>query len=238
MIGVTADTDLTGPIVNTAVANAADDRSPNNDAASIGADLAPIADLTVALSLPAGGDAGGSSNGTLTVTNAGPSDAATPEVVLPLPPGFTLDVGTGAPAGVSCSQTGSIARCTLGSLAPSSPLVIPVVMRVAPSVAPASYDLSGWVGTTTAESGSANNDTATSFAVTNSVDLSITKTGPATALAAGSTAEYVVTLSNTGTSDTLPSSTGHVISDTFADGLTVLSATATLALPARWPTRR
>ena len=78
------------------------------------------------------------------------------------------------------------------------------------------------VASTTADPNPANNTATAVTTVTASADLAITKTGPATVVAAGSVA-YTLTVRNNGPSD----AANLTVTDTLPAGVTFVSATGT-----------
>ncbi|MFV0461489.1 MAG: hypothetical protein ACK5MT_22270 [Actinomycetales bacterium] len=221
----------TGHITNTAAVDPGlvdanyDDESRNNNTTSVGADLAPLADLTMAINLDAGAHPAGTEfAGSLVVTNAGPSRASSPVITLRMPAGVRITPTVDYPAGYTCTQAGQLVSCTVPPVDPSVPVTLPVTVALDPAIRPATLTLNGSVGTTTAESDLTNNAATASTSVYNNASLSIAKSGPEVPFAAGSQAEYAIVVSNTGDSDALPITGGYVVTDTVPDGLTILSA--------------
>jgi len=140
----TSDPDL-GTVSESAVVSADQaDPVPGNDSASVSARVVSTQDSDVGIS----GTAGASRvrtfstvTYTLTVTNAGPDDAADVDVTVPIPPGVTL--GAVSTSQGTCSGTASVV-CALGSLANggSASVVVPVTPAW-PSVLNLSASLAG-----------------------------------------------------------------------------------------------
>jgi uncharacterized repeat protein (TIGR01451 family) len=180
---------------------------------------AECADLSIAKSGPATAMAGDDISYTLTVANAGPSSAASVQVVDTLPAGTSF-VSATAPAGWTCTPAGDVSvTCTRASLASGGSAVITVVVT-APSEAAALTNLAE-VSSSTPDPDPSDNSASVDTSVAASADLSITKTGPATAVA-GTQIAYSLTVANAG-----PSTAADVsVTDTLPAGTTFSSSSA------------
>ncbi|MBG6056658.1 putative repeat protein (TIGR01451 family)/fimbrial isopeptide formation D2 family protein [Cryobacterium sp. MP_M5] len=173
---------------------------PNPNSASDPTDVTDLADVTIVKSITPDAAtvvAGGSIVYTLTVTNAGPSDADALSVTDTLPAGFTATAIEGADwtctlATVSCT------RATLG--------VTTSVITVTATVSPAVLD--GTVATNTADvawtdgrPGPHTDTDSVSVTVTAVADLVLVKTAPITTPNAGDAVDFDLALTNAGLSD-------------------------------------
>jgi uncharacterized repeat protein (TIGR01451 family) len=213
-------------ITNTASATAATaDPASANNAAPATTTVTRSADISVLKTAAATATAGTNLTYTITVTNNGPSDAATVTMADTLPPNTTFVsesqtsgpafVCTNPPAGGAGAVSCSIAALTLGTSATFS-----IVVQVAP-LAPAGPS-SNTATITSANDPNAGNNTAT--ATTNitlaSADLSITKTPSAGPYGTGGLLTYTIVVSNGGpfpansvvVTDVLPAGTTYVSS--------------------------
>jgi uncharacterized repeat protein (TIGR01451 family) len=177
------------------------------------------ADLRVTKTGPAESVTGSLVAYTITVTNAGPSDAEAVQLLDPAPAGLSFVSATAPCAGGF--------PCELGSLAAGFSKDVTVIFQVT-FVGPGRI-----VNTATATSPTtpdpvlANNDGSTStsnLVALRSADLQVTKTGPATAVAGG-LVEHTITVTNAG-----PLAAQAVqLLDLVPDGLSFVSATAPCA---------
>ncbi len=210
------------PIQNTAtVASTTADPTPGNNTSAIASTTVGFsADVSITKTGPATVNAGQNIVYTITVTNNGPSDAASVSVSDTMAAGLTLFSNTGA-----CT-TGF--PCSLGLLANGQQRTITSTF-VVPSgytgVSPVQNTAS--VTTTTPDPTPGNNTSATvSTTVGRSADVSITKTGPAT-VNAGQNVVYTITVTNNGPSDAAVVS----VADTTPAGLTFVSNTGACTTP-------
>ena len=121
-----------GDTITASVGTLSDTASKTWTASNPGADVAVAKSCTPTTVLP-----GGQVTCTLTVTNAGPADAADVVVTDSLSSGTTL-VGTPGGGGFACVTSGTSPQvsCTLASLASGSTAAVTVVMRVGENVGP------------------------------------------------------------------------------------------------------
>ncbi|MCL2802963.1 MAG: hypothetical protein FWD29_03245 [Micrococcales bacterium] len=164
---------------------------------------------------------------TITATNHGPSDAAgliisdlvTSSAYLRL---VAVEPGT---SGATCNPGPILSQCALAALPVGLTVSLEVTGWVSPS-APAGTSLSNAASViaTTPDPATQNNLTSIGLTVAPpEADLSITKTGPASALPGG-TISYTLSVTNHGPAD----STGARVRDTLPAGLTAISASSTL----------
>lgn len=149
---------------------------------------------------------------TITVTNAGPSDAVGVSVVDTLPAGYTL-VGTSADSGSWSAPT-----WTIGPLAKGTSATLTMVATVN---AAGPYANSATVGATTRDPGLDNNTATATPVPVASADLGITKAMDASTPIVGSRVTFTVTVTNAGPSD----AAGVNVVDTLPAGYTLVSAT-------------
>jgi uncharacterized repeat protein (TIGR01451 family) len=221
-IGIT----VTAPAQAAALSNTASvssttaDPNPGNNTAVASTTVTASADLSIAKAGPATAVAGSTIDYTLTVSNAGPSDAASLSVSDTLPAGVTFVSASGT--GWICSNVGDVsvtctrAALTSGSSAPA------ITVRVTAPASAATLSNSASVSSATADPNPANNTAIAATTVTASADLSVVKLGPATITASGALT-YQVDVANAG-----PSAAGAVsMVDTLPAGVTFVSATGT-----------
>lgn len=179
------------------------------------APVAPTADLALTKTGPATVVAGTQVTYTLTLTNSGSADAQSVNVSDTLPAGETfVSASTGTGSGTSYSSG------SLGTLAAGASTSITLVAAVNPGAnSGAVLTNSATASTTTAESSTANNTATFNSTVTTSADVSIAKTGPATA-SAGQNITYTLTINNVGPSNAQSVS----VTDTLPAGETFVSA--------------
>jgi uncharacterized repeat protein (TIGR01451 family) len=224
---VTAGTVLT----NTATATSTTgEGSPGNESGTATTTVATSADLSVTkVDTPDPVTAGNNLTYTITVTNAGPSNAASVSLSDTLPAGTTF-VSLASPGGWSCTTPAMGAGGTVSCSNPSLGLgsaVFTLTVAVGPSVA------AGTVISNTATASSATADpnpgnemgTATTT-VAASADLSVTKVDSPDPVTPGTNLTYTITVTNAG-----PSAAATVsLSDTLPAGTTFVS----LASPGGW----
>lgn len=157
------------------------------------------ANLSITKTGPATAFAGDEITYTITVTNSGPDSAIEVMMEDVLPPNTTF-VSLTAPGGWACATpsvgTNGALSCTnlfLGTTSAVFTLVIEVGNTTEVSNT-ATVTASG------ADSDTSNNSSTATTTITPSADLSVTKTGPATA-DSGTDITYTITVSNLGASD-------------------------------------
>ncbi len=207
----------TGLLVNTATVTApagATDPDPANNTATSSVALTPSADLQITKAGPANAVAGTTIVYTITVTNAGPSDATGVTLTDPTPPGLTFVSNAG-----NCLTA---FPCDLGTLAPGTTRTIAATFAV-----PSGYTTPNPIANTAtvtsatppAISQSATTNTPVAAPVT---DLHITNTNGVNGVVAGLPTTYTITVTNpTGPSD----ASGATVTDTFPATLTGVSWT-------------
>ena len=211
----------TASLTNTAsVSSTTSDPDPTNNTSSVSTGVTASADVSLTKTGPATVLADGTVTYQLVATNAGPSDAAGVSILDTLPAGVTFVSATGT--GWTCTNSGNASvTCTrpllaTGATAPTITLVV-----TAPPQA-AALSNSATVSATTADPNPANNTATADTAVTPFADVSITKTGPASA-PAGTGVTYQLAVTNNGPSDAANLS----VTDTLPTGVTFVSAAGT-----------
>jgi uncharacterized repeat protein (TIGR01451 family) len=208
------------PILNTgSVTSVTTDPNTGNEAQTVSVTVAPAAaDLAIAMTGPASATPGVNAVYTISVTNNGPSDAATVVVADPTPVGLAFFSNSGACA--------SAFPCTIGTVVAGTTRVITTTFRV-----PAGYvGANPIVNTASVSSPTGDpltgNETATTSTPVNlpAADLQITKTGPAS-IVPGNALVYTITVTNNGPSD----ATGVAVNDLTPNGLTFTSNTGSCA---------
>jgi large repetitive protein len=177
------------------------DPTPANNTVPVSATVgAGLADLSASIATPAM-TPGTTGTATITVTNAGPSDAAGPMTVT-----FTPPVGVqivALPAGCTGTVPNGPLTCTVaGPIAPGASVTIPVELALPANASPTAAATGGAVGVTgpTADPSAANNTVAFGVSPTaGSADLKIVAAIPATV--PGETTVATITVSNNGPSD-------------------------------------
>jgi len=155
---------------------------------------------------------------TITVSNAGPSNAAGVTLTDTWPAGFTRGTIT-PPSGVTCSDTTAPNfSCNVGTLAAGANKVITVTYTVPASTAAGTQTNTVAVSSTTTDPSSANNTASDTNTVITSADVSVTKDDGVTQVTAGEATvrTYTITVSNAGPSN----ATGVTLTDTWPVGFT------------------
>ena len=187
-----------------------------NNTATTSVLLAPTAALQITQAGPANAVAGTNIVYTITVTNAGPSDATAVALTDPTPPGLTFVSNTG-----DCTTA---FPCVLGTLPPSATRTVTATFAV-----PSGYTTPNPIANTAtvssptppAVSTSATTNTPLATPVT---DLHITKTNGVDGVVAGRPTIYTITVTNPlGPSDAI----GATVTDTFPPTLSGVTWTCT-----------
>ena len=217
---------VTAPVQSTTLSNsvsvAADTTDPNasDNTATESTVVSALADLSVIKVDSLDPVASGTTfDYTLSVTNAGPSSAANVVVIDTLPAEVTFVSATGT--GWSCSESAGTLSCTRSSLAVGAAPVITATVT-----APAQgTSLSNTVGVSSniADPNAVNNTATESTVVSALADLAVTKVDSLDPVAAGTTFDYTLSVTNAG-----PSSAANVVvADTLPADVTFVSASGT-----------
>lgn len=215
-VTVRVDAATTGSLTNTVNVSASDtDPSPNNDDASVTTTVVRETDLSVEKTASAATvAAGGTLTYTLTVGNAGPSDAAGVTVTDSLAPGVTLQSAPG------CTSSGSTVTCSPGDLAAGAGTTFTLQVGVDPSTSGTITNTASITGDDPDSDPSNDADDAVTTVV-READLAISKLDLVDPVVAGGTLTYVLTVTNNGISD----ASGATVLDTLPPELTVTSVT-------------
>ncbi len=193
------------------------DPIPGNDSATDDDALTPVSDLTLAKAGPPSAGSGPVTY-TLTVRNAGPSDAYGVSLADPTPPGLTF-----TSAGAPC--TGGF-PCNLGTIAAGGQATVTTTFSLpSPYLGPDPIINLAAATTTSRDPVPANNSARSTTPVgTPSADLAVAVSGPPSA-ALSSTVTFTVTVTNNGPHDAQAVSLAH----TPPAGLLFTGATAPCA---------
>ncbi|NFV12500.1 DUF11 domain-containing protein [Clostridium sporogenes] len=201
LIRGTVDPSCTGTITNTArVDSPTLDPNPPNNETTIVTPINPSADVSVVKTVnPDPVVAGEEATYTITVSNAGPSDALNVILtdVIPaciLNPEFSIDGGATFNPWVS--------PYVIGTMAPGATVTILIRGTVDPSCT-GTITNTAIVDSPTPDPNPPNNETTIVTPINPSADLSIVKTVNPDPVVAGEEVEYTITVSNAGPSDAL-----------------------------------
>ena len=210
-IGAFADTDGSG------VQNGSE---PTGSAAKTWTAPAAAADLSVSKSdSPDPVNVGSTLTYTITVKNNGPQSAQSVKLVDTLPGGLTY-LSTTTSRG-SCSRSGAVVTCQLGTLASGATATIKICVK---TTVAGTVTNTAVVSSSTSDPNGANNtdsELTTVQAPQQKADLSVSKSDSPDPVNVGSTLTYTITVKNNG-----PQSAQSVkLVDTLPGGLTYLSTT-------------
>ena len=209
-VTVLADT-AAGTITNNAsVSSAATDPVAGNDSTSEDTDITTSADISVAKSDNADPVVAGTGfSYTVTVSNAGPSDAASVSLTDVLPAGVVYVSAT--PDQGSCSELAGTVTCSLGTIADGASVDVVIAVTVPADTAAGSITNNASVATATADPVAGNDATSEDTAISTSADISVAKSDSADPVVAGTGFSYTVTVSNAGPSDAASVSLSDVL---------------------------
>lgn len=208
-----------GNLTNTASIAAPSGTTDPNSANNTGSDppdtLTPQANLSLTKTSVGNFIAGQNGVYTLTVANAGPSNAGALTVIDTLPAGLSFVSGTGT--GWSCSAIAQIVTCTNPSgLVVGATSSITLTVRIG-TITATSITNTATVSSTTTDPNVANNTGTALTSIFGVPDLTISKTHTGT-FVRGANGSYTIAVSNSGGAAT----TGAVtVTDTLPAGLTL-----------------
>lgn len=201
---IPANADVGGDttIINTATTSSSTpDSNPDNNTASLTVPTTTAADLQILKDGPARLNAGETATWTLTVTNNGPSDASSVSIsdVLPaqIDPMTARVSTTSGP--LSCSLKLTDLTCTAPTLANGDSSEITVSATVRSDITDAQMSNTARVNAATSDPTDSNNSSTVTTEIGRLADLSVTKSGPATAVA-GEDITYTLHVENKGPS--------------------------------------
>jgi uncharacterized repeat protein (TIGR01451 family) len=212
------------------VTSAAAEGNPGNETGTATTTVATSADLsTTKVDTPDPVAAGNNLTYTITVNNAGPSNAATVALADTLPAGTTF-VSLAFPGGWSCTPpavgAGGTVNCSIASLGAGN-AVFTLVVNVTPSTAAGTVlSNTATVSSATSDPSPGNESGTATTTVAGSADLSVTKVDTPDPVIAGNQITYTITVTNAGPSN----ATSVTLTDTFPAGTTM----AFLAAPGAW----
>ena len=217
----------TGTLSNTAtISSAVPDPTPGNNSATDTDTLAASADVAVSLTdSPDPVIAGNNLSYSITVTNNGPSAAASVALSDTLPAGTTF-VSLTSPAGwtnttPAVGGTGVVSS-THTSLAPG-PAAFTLVVKVGNAVAQGTVlSDTASVSSATTDPTPGNNSSTATTTVNAQADLAVTKTDGVTTAVPGTSVTYTITASNAGPSDV----SGATLADTLPGSISGATWTA------------
>jgi uncharacterized repeat protein (TIGR01451 family) len=201
-----------GPIDNTATVSAATtDPVGGNDSDTVSTTVTASADLAIDKTAPASVTPGENLVYTITLTNNGLSDAENVSIADPTPAGLGFVSNTG-----DCTTA---FPCALGTVPAGATRTITSTFSV-PSgyLAPDPIVNTATASTTTSDPNGGNDSDSASTAVSPSADVSVVKTGPASATP-GEDVVYTIVVTNSGSSD----AAGVSVADATPAGLTFVS---------------
>jgi uncharacterized repeat protein (TIGR01451 family) len=202
---------FSGNVINTAtVSSSTNDPNNSDNSASATTNVGAQADLAISKSGPASVNPGQNVVYTVVVTNNGPSPATGVTVSDPTPVGLAFQSNTN-----SC---GTPYPCSLGTLNAGQSVTITSTYTVPNNYASASISNTATVSSAVNDPNLADNSSTASTTVTQTADLSISKSGPSS-IGKGQNIVYTIAVTNLGPS-TAPAPT---VSDTPSPGLTFVS---------------
>ncbi|WP_353648310.1 LPXTG cell wall anchor domain-containing protein [Nakamurella sp. A5-74] len=218
---VPADLAAGGTVTNT-VTGGSDSSDPTPNTATVPGTVTYTADLVTTKTLLSGQPvAGGPVRWQITVVNNGPSTARAVTTTDTVPAAL---VGTTAqgPTTESCTVTGRDVACTLGDLAPNASVSVVVAGTLSADFGGDTLANTATAATTTPESATDNNTSTSTTPTATQADLSISKTGAPTALVAGSTVTWTITVTNAVGPST---ASGVVVTDVIPAGVSAVNGT-------------
>ena len=211
-------------VSNTATLTSPDDTTPANNSANATNSAIPQADVQVVVTPSAATAVAGMPLGfTITVTNAGVSDAANSVLTFPVPAGYTLSSASG------CTVTLGIATCAVGTLAAGASRTFTLVGLVGSAYLGTSLSLAASATTTTLDTAPANNSASASVSISAHAVLDIAKVASGGAAAIGQTVTYTVTLHNSGPS-VAPNATITDVLPSALQGVSISAPGATCSM--------
>lgn len=218
---ITADTDSGATVTNIATVSdgsGTDPNDENNSSTAVTTTPQPsLADMAVTKTGPDRAAAGTDVTYTIAVMNNGPNDAASVQVddTLPGTMTFVSLVQTSGPT-MNCS-TGQTISCTAATFPAGATATLSLTAHL-PSDTPPYTQFTNTASVTSFNDQTEENNVSGTTLTTSAVDLSVTKSAPATA-AAGSPLQYTISVANLG-----PDAAANVqLADILPPGTTFVS---------------
>lgn len=209
-------------IVNTAsVTSPTPDPNTGNNTAMVKVPTGTAADLEITKSGPAKAVAGEKVEWTLEVVNNGPSDASQVVVSDALPAQIvasSASVSTGS-GPLTCAIEQGKVTCRGETLAAKASTTITVTGTISPTTDAAEMVNTATVSSKTPDPTTSNNSSSVTTQISKKADVSVTKSGPATAIV-GENIVYTVTVTNNGPS----AAADVVVTDGLPAGTTFVKA--------------
>jgi uncharacterized repeat protein (TIGR01451 family) len=216
-----------GSYTNNVAVTSDNDPNPENNAGTTTV-VAESADVSVTKLAPATGTAGLPIDYTLAITNAGPTPANAVALTDALPAGTTfVSINQNSGPTGACSTppvgTNGTVTCSFSSLASGASASFILRVQLSPTLANGSIvSNTATISSGTADPNPANNSQSASTTVAASADLSVVKSGPATATS-GANVVYTIVVANAG-----PSTAASVqLTDVVPPGTTFVSINQT-----------
>ena len=222
---------------NASVSAATTDPNAANDSASEDTTITTEADVSVSKVDSADPvTAGTGFSYTVTVSNAGPSDATLVTLTDTLP--AEVSFVSAVPDQGSCSELVGTVTCDLATIAPAGSVDVVIAVSVPAGQAATTVTNNASVTTSTTDPNVANDATAEDTTITTSADLSVSKVDSADPVLAGTSLSYTITVGNLGPSDaaivqlvdTLPSEVTFVSATPDQGSCSELAGTVTCDL--------
>jgi large repetitive protein len=195
-IQVLVDPAATGTLLNQATVSTLDtDTNASNDTIQETTTIISSSDLSLTKTAPAFVIAGDLLTYTLTINNAGSSDALGVVLEDDFPPGIAF-----VSSSIPCSSQGHILSCNVGSVAANTSTAMTATFRIN-SGRTAPLVNNALVSATTPDPDPTNNDATLTTPVSVSSDMTISKNGTPEQLAPGEILTYTITVTNNGRSD-------------------------------------
>ena len=226
---VTVDSGTLGTIQNNvSVASDTNDSNSANDMASEDTQVIAEADLAIAKGADAEpATAGTNLTYTLTVSNAGPSDATSVVATDTLPAGTSF---VSSPDGCVEGPVGTV-TCNLGTIAAGGMASADLVVAIDPSVV-GTITNNAAVSSATTDNNAANDTTSLDTTVEAVADLALAKTDDVDPVAAGTNLVYTLTVTNAGPS----TATAVSVAEMLPTEVTLVATTGCVEDPGGVPT--
>ncbi|OLR93185.1 DUF11 domain-containing protein [Actinokineospora bangkokensis] len=209
---------------STSVTSPTPDPSAANNTTSVTTAVRAIADARITgVDDPGPFVAGERFTRSVTVDNAGPSDARDVVVTADLPDGV-LDLAASV-GGTACAVSGGRVSCPVGTLASGQSVRIDATGRISSASPPGPRSFSLTLGSSTPDPDTSNNSATRTTSVTARAGIVAESSVDTSPLVAGARATYRVKTTNNGPSDAVD----VVITDVVPDTLAIISAAGSLA---------